>query len=930
MPAITINVLGPVEVEVDGRPVPLPAGRLPAMLAALAMSAGRSVSVHRLTEIVWDERPPVSPRRTLQTYATRLRTALRGPYVQTRPEGFRLDVSPYAVDALRFGALLDQSTTERAVLAEALALWRGEPFDGLECEWLRRTASPLLVERYLTAVERRIDIDIAKGVGTPLIAELTALTARYPLRESLWVRLILLLHQNGRSAEALRCYEAVRRQIATELGTDPTPALRQAYADVLAEKSPPGPAATGLVPRQLPAAPRRFAGRAKDLAGLTGLVQRSDSSVIAVTGGAGVGKTWLALRWSHDHLDDFPDGQLFVQLHGFSAADPPLPAAAAMRALLEGLGVTAIPAEPQAQTGLFRSLVAGKRILVVLDNARDSGQVAPLLPGVDGCTVIVTSRNRLTGLVSGHNALQLPLDVVDMADAVAVLERAVGRERLAAEPAAAAALVRRCARLPFALGIVAARLHSQPDFSLASLAADLEKASDRLDVLASADLTANVRTVLSSSYEALDPPAAALLGQLALAPGPDVGVPAAASLLDLPTGPTRACLRQLVDIHLLQEAKPGRFGMHDLVRLYAAEHAGDHDAGLHRIAGYYLRSAAAASDAISSHDSVDGYAQAMTWLETERHNLLALAHRDRRALGELSRTLWHFLDLRGYNDDAHALHKAALTADGREAHAAHALGVVHWRWSRYARAAADFRHAIDIAQQQGDLDVEGYALHHLSAATARLGGYDEAVATARKSVAVAGEIGDHDLHGRCLVGLGIAYWFAGDDENALHCSRQGLMLARRTGNPYVAAHALTNLGLIHSRIGQLGHAQSRFEQALMVARRSGNRYVESNALNGLGRTHRLLGDDRRAGTHFQHAYGVARDTGNRSHQAEILNNLGELARRHGAPVVALKHHRRALAIAQATEEPLERAVAERHLAHAYSDLGTDRPPAALV
>jgi hypothetical protein len=322
-----------------------------------------------------------------------------------------------------------------------------------------------------------------------------------------------------------------------------------------------------------------FVGRAGDLDCLAAEVDEHRESpgslVISVIGTGGVGKTWLALYWAHRQLGRFPDGQLWADLHGFDSSGEPVPAELAVRGLLAALGAdpSAIPADPEAQAALYRSLTAGKRMLIVLDNAHDTSQVVPLLPGGSGCTVLITSRRQLTGLVTGHGARAIAVDLLPEAEARELLASYVGAERLAAEPDAAAELLACCAGLPLAISVVSAQAAAHPGFPLAVLAGELREAGTRLATLETGDPAASVRTVLSCSYQALDPRAAVMLGLLGLAPGPDISLPAAAALAGLPAGQAQAILRDLETVSLVQQHSPGRYRIHDLVRLYAAEQA---------------------------------------------------------------------------------------------------------------------------------------------------------------------------------------------------------------------------------------------------------------------------------------------------------------------------------------------------------------------
>jgi DNA-binding SARP family transcriptional activator len=512
---LEVGLLGPLQVSVAGRPVELPGGRLPALLAALALSAGQTVSVDRLATAVWGEDLSVDARANVQSNVRRLRRLLGAELVATRGAGYALEVQPDRVDALRFVRLLDLAatapdrTTQRDLLVEALGLWRGTPFDGVRSDWLEQTQAPWLLERYLAGLERRIDLDLADGTQVDLAAELGELTGRYPLRESLWVRLLVVLERSGRPAEALERYEAIRVRLAEELGADPGAELQRVHADLLAGRAsaaaasappapdPPGhpfgvpqtPPAHQMVPRQLPADTDAFTGREAALKALDGLLGDPDEStprpvaIAAIAGTAGIGKTALAVHWAHRVADRFPDGQLYVNLRGFDPSWSPVGPAEAVRGFLDALRVPPqqVPLGLEAQAGLYRSLLAGRRMLVLLDNARDADQVAPLLPGAPGCLVLVTSRNQLAGLVVAAGAHPLALDLLGRDEAVRLLARRLGDDRINAEPDATDELVTRCAGLPLALAIVAARAATHPEFPLAALADQLRVARDGLD-----------------------------------------------------------------------------------------------------------------------------------------------------------------------------------------------------------------------------------------------------------------------------------------------------------------------------------------------------------------------------------------------------------------------------------------------------------------
>jgi DNA-binding SARP family transcriptional activator len=428
---VAVSVLGPLRVTVDGRPVAVTAGRLRVLLAVLAMAAGQPLPIDRLAAAVWDREPPGDARRCLRTYVTRLRHALGAASISARPGGYVLCTEPDRVDALRFGRLLDAAAaasdldTRRDHLDQALGLWRGEPFEDLRSEWLARTEVPRLAERYLVAVERRIDLDLAAGRADALVAPLRELTARHPLRESLWARLLATLQRCGRPVEALEAYEETRRRIAADMGVEPGPQLQGIYATLLAGTTPERtgavarPAGSRVVPRQLPNDIADFDDRQSRLDHLDALIRAGDDTtapptvIVTISGAARTGKTTLAVHWAHGVAKHFPDGQLYTDLRGSDPVDAPQRPAETVRLFLNALCVppSQIPFDVDAQVALYRSLLAGNRMLLVLDDARDADHVRPVLPGAPGCLVIVTSRDPLTSLVAIEAAHPVILDL---------------------------------------------------------------------------------------------------------------------------------------------------------------------------------------------------------------------------------------------------------------------------------------------------------------------------------------------------------------------------------------------------------------------------------------------------------------------------------------------------------------------------------------
>lgn len=613
--AVEIALLGEMAVHVDGRPADPGPARQRCVLAALAVEAGRVVAVERVVERVWGMVPPRRARATLSSYVSRLRQVLAGggARLAMRSGGYVLETAGTRVDLHRFRDLRararaagDDARTEE-LLAEAVGLWRGEALTGLDGGWAAAERERLRLER-LAAEGDLVDARLRLGAGEELLAELAARAAEHPLDERVAGQYILALYRAGRLAEALEHYRDVRARLVAELGADPGAALRELHQRVLAAdpalvpaSAPPpgaGSANTGPVvaPRQLPAAPAPFVGRRDELDRLDAAVRAAAGGgatvvVSAIAGAGGIGKTWLALHWAHRHLDRFPDGQLFVDLRGFSPDAEPMNPAVAVRGFLDALGVdpARIPVDQHAQAALFRSMVAGKRMLLVVDNAADTTQVAPLLPGSPTCAVVVTSRNRLPGLITGHGAHLLPLDVLADGEARALLTDRLGAERVRAEPVAVAELIALCGGFPLALGIVAGHARTRPDLPLSALAAELRDLG--LGALDDDDPTASLPAVLSWSHHALTAEQAAVFALLGAAPGPDIALPAAASLAGLPEVRARAVLRALERASLTVPDARGRHRMHDLIRRYATETPGllpeaARSAGLRRVVDF--------------------------------------------------------------------------------------------------------------------------------------------------------------------------------------------------------------------------------------------------------------------------------------------------------------------------------------------------------
>ena len=596
--AVQYRLLGVVDVRMGPYAIPITAAKQRVVLAVLLLNANRVVSTRELIRYVWDSKPPASARITVQNYVMRLRRSLDdGGALSTRPDGYLIRADTAQLDVLRFSELIASADVARADgdlrrttarLREALALWRGQALADVPSESLRREVLPVLAEQRMRAVEARVDADLRLGHHRGLVAELRELTSQHPLRERFWAQLMLALHRSARQAEALDAYRRLRVVLADELGLGPTEELRELHQAILADarllSRPPerGPVTIGLpppVPRQLLARPRSFVGRAPELRRLDRLLQEhgggpSRTRVATISGIGGIGKTWLALHWAHENVENFPDGQLYVNLHGFDPSRAPMDPQVALLGFLDALGVDpgSVPERFDDQAALYRQLIARRRLVILLDNARDRAQVAALLPDGPSCA-LVTSRRRLADFSTDQETVGLTLDVLDDTDARALLDAAVGGARIAAEPTAVAEFIRCCAGLPLALGVLAARTTARPDFPLSWLAEELADVATRLDALDSGERATNLRSVFASTLSALTADAADLFRLLGRAPRPEISLSAVARLARQPIGPTRDLLAGLEAVHLLVQRRPGRYHMHELVHLYAIEQA---------------------------------------------------------------------------------------------------------------------------------------------------------------------------------------------------------------------------------------------------------------------------------------------------------------------------------------------------------------------
>jgi DNA-binding SARP family transcriptional activator/tetratricopeptide (TPR) repeat protein len=909
-------LLGPLVVRRDGTVIPVQAGKQRAVLAALLLNANRVVPVEDLAEALWGPRPPPSARVTVQNYVKRLRQALgdtKGTRIGTRPGGYVIGVGAGELDVARFeellgdarGAARDGSWDTAAGQANAaLALWRGGPLADVESEVLTLREIPRLAEMRLQALETRIDADLHQGRHADVIIELRQLAAAHQLRERLHALLMLALYRDGRQAESLDAYQHARQVLVEELGAEPGAGLQDLHQRILTadpaltvpERALSESRAAVAVPHELPAGVRHFAGRASELEALTALLGRSDGEmpgtvvISAIGGTAGVGKTALAVHWAHQVADRFRDGQLYADLRGFDPSGVPSAPADVARRFLSALGIPddRIPSDPDSWQSLYRSSLADKRMLIVLDNARDAAQVRPLLPGSPGCFVLVTSRNHLTSLVVAEGAHLLTVDLLSQPDACELVALRLDRRLVRDEQEAVSELVELCARLPIAVSIAVARAAAHPVFPLVGLVAELRDTTTRLDVLDVSDPASSVRAVFSWSYENLSGAAARMFRLVSMHAGPDISIPAAASLAGLSLSQARRAVSELTGSHLLTEHSHGRFTFHDLLRAYAADHArtednkAERDVAMRRLFDHYLHTSYATSRLLDPTlttislgppqpgtlpEAPGDYEQAWIWAKTEHRVLLATA-RQATATG-FEMYAWQIL---------HSLEPFFFR-----------LGM----WHEWAAAACT---TLDAALRAGDMIGQAYMHRGIGRAYALLGSWQEGQAHLSQAVAGFRKLGNRADEARAHINMGAMLRQQGRYGDALSEAAKALRLYRAAGHPGGQAGALNNVGLYHVYLGNYQEALACCQKALTKFNELGNRQGMAHALDSVGYAFHFLGQGDQAIAYYKQSLDAFREYGDRCSEADTLIHLGETHHANGNPRAARSAWQEALSI----------------------------------
>ncbi|MEO3792992.1 BTAD domain-containing putative transcriptional regulator [Nonomuraea sp. B10E15] len=817
------RILGPVGVWAEGRFVGPSTPQQRSVLAMLLLNVRQVVTTERLMRAVWGDEPPITARNAIHQYISRLRRVLapvpRAALV-TAPPGYRLDAEPADVDLHRFRELVDQARKSvpreaGALFGQALRLWQGPPLADVSGDWLPAMFGQALAEERLSVVEEHVAAGLSLGASIESLADLPMLISEHPLRERLTYLWMLSLLRDGRRAAALEAFRQTRRRLVDELGVEPGIELQELHrralsAEPAVEVWPYSQQATAEgsadaadvppVPAELPATPAVFAGRAAEIARVRAALT-AGPRVCHISGIGGIGKSALAVHVARGLVEHFPDGQLYVNLHGAIPQAGPVDPHIVLGRFLRSLGTadSAVPADLEEAAGRFRSLTAGKRILIVLDNARDAAQVRPLLPGSATCAVLVTSRRMFTSL---HDAVHVPLDVLDVGRGTDLLGGMVHDDRIAREPDAAAAVVRLCGGLPLALCLAAARLNGRPFWPVSVLAERLSTARHRLDELRADDRA--VRAVFQESYEDLraspsGAEAARVFRYVGMLDGPDVGPVVVAAMTGLPEDRARDLLDALVDAQLVETHAPDRYRLHDLLRLYARERAEAEDpAGcrtelVRRVLHCQLATARTAIKVIGANSGrragigprtldhpgarLASGEDVHAWTDAEADNVLALVRTSA-----------------GPSMDALVVSLAAT------------FTVLLYERGHWLKQLGLAQSALPAAAGTGDIRYEARILGDLGWVQVCMGASEDGIAHLHRSLDAYRRAGEATMEASLLDNLGVAYRTAGQPERAAEHHTLALRLNRELGDRRGEAVNLTHLGLVRQAAGRYDEA----------------------------------------------------------------------------------------------------------------------------
>ncbi|MFF7364846.1 tetratricopeptide repeat protein [Streptomyces sp. NPDC008125] len=1011
-----IQILGPVGLRLNGQLLSLGSDKERLLLAALALEANRPVAMSELVERLWDGDPPVRARENTHTYVSRVRRRLRlagaGPEAPTivgKAHTYTLRAGHDCVDRQRFQHFVDAASTcdsdARAVdlLSRAEKMWQGEALAGLPGFWAA-TVRRALGESRLSATASRVAAGLRLGRYAEQVGELSALAARHPGDETLIGQLMLAYYGSGRYTDALRVHQRARQSLMVEYGAVPGAELNAIHRGVLARVparelvhgagawlttgplapvagAPPAPPpeppeAAGPPPespprRNLPQQPS-LVGRRAELRALTSVVTEGSShdgsivTVEAVSGMAGVGKTALAVASAHLLADRYPDGQLYIDLHGHSPTQEPLTARAALATLLRLLGAPAfsIPAELEGRSALWRTMLAERRVVIVLDDATGPEQVGPLLPSGSPSLTIIASRRHLTGI---PQALSVPLDALPEEDAVSLFRGFAGEERTR-DLAETARIVGLCGYLPLAIELVAHRFRARTSWTLTVLAERLARTPGRLTEIHSADQEQEMTRAFALSYRTLTAQQRTAFRRLGLHPGTEFTAGAASALLGLEQDTTERLLEGLLACHLLREPVPDRYRYHDLLREYAHGLSVSEDSeqerrrAMTRLTDFYtatadradrlayprrIRPASPEPPSPTPPPPLPDSVAARSWLTAERGNLLAVEEHVRsngapEAAARLSGVLAGFLQSECHWQDAKKLLRHAVshwdrTGDDPSAlcRALIDLCAADASIGDYPEAAKAGERALELAHSLGDQPAEAEALRVLGTLNWHLGETRKALALLQRSLAIKSRAGDAWDKARSRNNIAVTMLLLGERGQALMHFREALTGFRKSLDEIASAQTLNNIGELQMQSGELTSARRSFEESLSFLESEGSRYDRATVRRNLAEALTESGEPGAALSMFEEALSEFRSLGDRKSQAEALIGIGEAHWRLGNAGESGRELREALKIAQDIGAAHHEVQALHHLGRAdYSDghvdAATDRLRAAAA
>jgi DNA-binding SARP family transcriptional activator/tetratricopeptide (TPR) repeat protein len=955
---VEFRILGPVELWVNGRRYDLGSPKERCVLGILLWRLGQPVSTESLVDLVWGGNPPDSALASLYAYVSRLRKDLRRAagedraWLRRRSGYYTLDADLEAVDLYRFRELHEQARAAAehgddkraaALLHDAEKLWRGTPLAGLSGMWAERVRTRLEEER-LDAIRDRIKAELRLGRHAALVGEISDLVVQHPLDEVLVEHLMLVLYRCGRQAEALETYRRAHHRLVSEVGSEPGSALRTLHQRMLnGDPELDEPLARAArrdpQPNSLPRDNPHFTGRTAELDQLFGMIDaesgRGAVTVVAINGMAGVGKSTLAIHAAHLLGERYQD-RFYLHLHTHDPVEEPIDPAAGLGTLLRTLGIPpkGIPGTLEERATLWRTQLANRRALIVLEDADDPDQIRPLLPGSPGCLVLITCRRRMIGL---PGIFWLPLGIMRQDEAISLFTRVAGAER-AHDQGAMARVVGMCGHLPLAIQLAGSRLRHHPAWSITDLASRLSRSQHRLSEIGAGDR--EIAGSLELSYRYLMSEQKQLFRQLALHPGTDFSVyTAAAAAGNESLAATEQALDALLDHYLLEERSPGRFAFHDLIREYAHrlslldDSETDRRRTVQRILDYYLYLADRADRIVYPfHRRMDVQ---VTYLpanmpplntrddsrkpiEDERANIFRIMHYAARQgwpahAGLLPHVLAQFMDTWGYWEDATTAHRMAVRTWREvsdhvgEARALTELCFTLGRTGGYAEALQCAHDALSIFRAQRDRSGEADILDCMGLVLWQSSRYHEALSRHDEALAIWRSINDRHGEADALSHGAMPLWHTSRYEDALKRFHQALAVYREIGDVQGEGNSLNNIADVEQHLGHYDEALDRYQQALIILRDTGNRQREAIMFNNIGNLCQRTGRYDESLKHYRNALSIYRDIGDRRCEADALNNIGAAFRHAGHHGEALIHHQKALVLAHELAEPYQEA-----------------------